>query len=170
MSYIELPDWKPVVADKHLIFDTDVIIGLVEFKSLNLLDIMKDLNATFSYINPVYLELMNTDSPKLRLERSALLAEHEFGLLPTTSAEIELATRIQKSLPIGIKGKPSATDLYLGGTLARYFPNGSTYLLTGNLKDYPMPIYTREAIIPLFNNTDMKGVAVVGIDMDTLVE
>ncbi len=86
-----------------------------------------------------------------------------------TITEIKNASRIQKSMPIGIKGKPSASDYYIGGALTRY-ARSNAYLLTSNLKDFPMPIFTREAFIPLVNQTDFKAICVVGLDSSKLVE
>lgn len=71
-------------------------------------------------------------------------------------------------MPIGIKGKPSATDFYMGGALAHY-AHSNACLLTSNIKDFPLPLFTREAFIPLINQTDFKALCVLGLDKTQLV-
>lgn len=168
MTYINYPKWQEVVGGKNLIFDTDVFISLLSFRAEDLFDELKELGVTFTYINPVYLELMNTDTPQEKLKRNTLLVNYEFIELPLTHEEIKNASIIQKSMPIGLKGKPSPSDYYLGGFLARY-NNGNTYLLTSNVKDFPQPVYTRESFIPITNQTDFKAICVVGIDTSKLI-
>jgi len=168
MPYTNFPEWQSVVQGKWLIFDTDAIISILQFDSLDLLDLLKTLDTTFTYINPVLLELMNTDSSREKLRRASALSDYGFTELPLNAQEIRNADRIQKSWPLGIKGNPSATDYYLGGVLARY-NSGIAFLLTSNVKDFPQPIFTREAFIPLVNKTDFKGICVVGIDESKLI-
>ncbi len=168
MPYREFPDWKDVVKDKHILFDSDAIISIIAFKAQDLFDELKKLNVTFTYINPVLLELRETGSEKERLERNTVLSKYGFAELAITNNESSKAELIQKSKPIGVKGNPSATDYYLGGTLARY-AQSNTYLLTGNAKDFPMPLFTREAFIPLVNQTDVKALCVIGLDESKLV-
>lgn len=115
MPYYDTPDWKEVVKDKWLIFDADAIISFIEFNAFTLFKILKYLNCKFVYIHPVLLELMNTDTSQKRLQRAALLIEQEFTQFPINSNETSLSDRIQKSLPLKIKSKPSATDFYLAG-------------------------------------------------------
>lgn len=169
MSYCDYPRWQDVVKDKHLIVDSDVFISLFSFRAEDVFDELKRLGVTLAYIHPVYLELMNTDTAQEKLRRNALLSDYEFIELPLTVEEIKNAGLIQKSLPIGLKGRPSPTDYYLGVFLARY-NNGSTYLLTSNVKDFPQPIFTRETFVPITNQTDFKAIWVVGIDSTKLIQ
>lgn len=168
MPFLETPDWKGVVRNKHILFDADPVISVLEFNATNLLDELKNLGCTFIFIHPVLLELMNTDTPRKRLERSALLAKYEFVQIPITQAEIRLADRIQKSLPL--KTKPSSTDYYLGGVLARYTDSSSALLLTSNAKDFPLPVYPRKAFINLQNDTDVKAVSILAVDMRKVLQ
>ena len=169
MPYKDFPEWRTVLKDKHLIFDPDAIISLIMFQAEDILKTLKSLGTTFHYINPVLLELMSTESSTEKLLRNTVLAEYGFEELPITPVELKNATRIQKSLPLGIKGKPSATDYYLGGILAKY-AHSNAYLLTSNVKDFPTPVFTREAFIPLVNQTDFKAICVVGLDSTKLIE
>lgn len=164
MTYEDTPDWQKVVKDKWLIFDADAIISIIEFKAEILLETFKKLGCTFVYIHPVLLELMNTDTATKRLQRSALLTKWNFTQLGIHQPEQDLSDRIQKSLPIKIKSRPSATDFYLGGTLARYAQSHKALLLTSNTKDFPMPIFTREGFINLQNDTDVKAISLLDVD------
>jgi hypothetical protein len=169
MSYKDFPKWQGVVSGKNLIFDTDVIVSVIAFEAGELMDELKKLRVTFNYINPVLLELMNTENGADKLKRNKLLTDYNFLELPMTATEIAHANRIQASFPLGIKGRPSPTDYYLGGFLARY-DNGNTLLLTSNVKDFPLPIFTREAFIPLINATDFKAISIIGLDSAQLIE
>jgi len=170
MPYLATPDWKQVVRAKWLIFDTDAIISIIEFKAEDLFNSLKRLGCTFVYIHPVLLELMNTDTVQKRLQRGALLSEHEFTQLNITQTERNLSNRIQKSLPLGVKSKPSSTDFYLGGTLAKYGQSQNAVLLTSNTKDFPMPIFPRLSFINLQNTTEVKAISVLGVDMSKVLE
>lgn len=170
MPYQETPDWQEVVRGKWLIFDADAIISLIEFKATDLFAILTELDCKFVYIHPVFLELMNTDTPQKKLQRSVLLAENGFTQTPITRNEMDLSDRIQKSLPLRIKSKPSATDFYLAGSLAKYAASQNAVLLTSNTKDFPMPIFPRLGFINLQNDTDVKAVSILGVDMTQVLE
>lgn len=169
MPFQSFPNWQDVVRGKWLIFDTDALISIIQFDAMDLFEELRSLGITFTYINPVLLELMNTERSKDKLKRASVLSDYGFTELPVNVAEMKNANRIQKSWPIGVKGNPSSTDYYLGGVLARY-SNESAYILTSNVKDFPQPIFTRKAFIPLVNQTDFKGICIVGIDGSKLVE
>ncbi|HEY5442023.1 MAG TPA: hypothetical protein VIJ68_00620 [Candidatus Saccharimonadales bacterium] len=159
-----------MVRDKWLIFDADAIITIIEFRAQDLFVALKELNCNFTYIHPVLLELMNTDTAQKRLQRGTLLSEHEFTQLTITQAERDLSDRIQKSLPLGVKSKPSATDFYLAGTLAKYGQSQNAVLLTSNTKDFPLPIFPRLGFINLQNTTDVKAVSILGVDMSKVLD
>lgn len=167
MSYTEFPKWQDVVKGRHLIFDTDAIVSLLAFDAGDIFEELKKLGVTFNYTNSVLLELMATDSSKEKLARSDILNNYNFTELAMTVTEIENARRIQKSWPIGVKGKPSVADLYIGGALAHY---SHALLLTSNIKDFPMPIYVRKGFILLINQTDFKAICILEIDMNQVVD
>jgi hypothetical protein len=170
MPYSNTPDWRVVVKDKWLLFDADAIISIIAFGAEQLLNDLKQLGITFNYIHPVLLELMNTNSSAEKLKRSTILTQYNFVELLIRDREINLANRIQESLPLNIKFTPSSTDFYLGGVIARYCHNDNAYLLTSNTKDFPMPIYPRKAFIPLHNQTDVKAMTILGLDESKLVD
>lgn len=168
MPYRASSDWEKVVKEKWLIFDADALISIIAFGAEDLLDKLLKLDAKFAYIHPVLLELMNTDNAKEKLKRTSILGRCNFTQLPITAAETKHATTIQESLPINIKSKPSSTDFYLGGVLAKY-TQSNAFLLTSNTKDFPLPIFPREAFIPLFNDTDVKFISIISLDHTQLV-
>jgi hypothetical protein len=151
MAFENSNDWQKIVKNKWLIFDAGAIISIIEFGAEDLSDTFLKLKAKLTYIHPVLLELMNTDSTKSKIKRNEILDSYDFEMLALREIETKLAAQIQNSLPINIKSKPSSTDFYLGGTLARY-ANSNAYLMTSNTKDFPKPIYTREGFIILHNN------------------
>jgi len=162
----EVQGWKTVAADKWIIFDTDAVISILEFGQLYILDELKELHAEFVYINPVLLELMNTNDAKRKLQRSKVLVDYDFIELPLHQEEIKLAGRIQKSLPL--RCQPSPTDLYLGGTLARHHEE-NRLLLTANIKDFPLPIYTRKGHLLLQNDHSLKTLSLLCTDNTQLI-
>lgn len=169
MVYVDFPDWKKVVRGKHLIFDSDAIISILSYKAENLLEMLKNLGVTFNYTHPVLLELMATGSESEKLKRTSILNKYNFTLMPMTATELEQAVVIQNSKPLGYKGNPSVADYYLGATLAR-LTGGNTFLLTSNIKDFPMPIFIREAFIPLLNTTDFKAISILSLDRSQLLD
>lgn len=170
MPYSRSTNWKQLVKNKWLIFDTDAVISLIEFNATDVLEKMKSSRVVFSYIHPVLLEIMNTDSEKKAIERSELLDRYDFIQLPLTKNETNLATKIQNSLPVNLKCQPSATDFYLGGTLAKYAESKKAFLLTSNTKDFPQPIYTRENFIILTNAQDVKCISIIGVNTKELLD
>ncbi len=168
MAYPLFEDWRKIVVGKHLLFDSDAIISIMAFKARTLMNELKSLGVTFTFNSPIILELMNTNSEKERIVRAELLAEYDFLELPLTSIEIKNAERIQRSLPTNVKGRPSVIDLYIAGTLAHY-ATGKMLLLTSNTKDFPMPVFTREGFIQLFNQTDVKSISLIGFNKPELV-
>lgn len=167
MSYpTEVANWTTLVPDKWILFDADAVISILEFNQQHIFDELQQLNAEMAFINPVLLELMNTNDPKRKLQRTKLFTDYEFLELPIHSQEIKLARQIQKSLPF--KCQPSPTDLYLGGTLAKHH-NNNCLLLTANIKDFPMPIYKRKGHILLQNDHSLKTLSLLTVDSSQLV-
>lgn len=168
MTYItEATSWKAVAAHKWVIFDADAIISIVAFSQEYIFDELKSLDVSFVYIHPVLLELMNTNSPTEKLRRSKLLVDYDFVEIPLTASELKHASEIQKSLPI--KSTPSPTDLYLGAALARHHEE-DRFLLTANIKDFPLPLYTRKGYMLLQNTTGVKLLTLLCLDKEMLVQ
>lgn len=163
----EVQSWKTVVPDKWLIFDSDAIISILAFGQIHIFDELKELGVSFVYIHPCLLELMNTNQSEEKLRRTKLLVDYDFLELPLTQNEVKLASRIQRSLPL--KCQPSPTDLYLGGFLARH-NGGDRLLLTANIKDFPLPIYTRKGHILLQSDTNLKTLSILCTDNSMLID
>lgn len=163
----EVTSWKAIVPNKQIIFDADAIISILSFGQEYIFDDLKNLGANFAYSHPVLLELMNTNSPSEKLRRSKLLNDHGFLELPLGQTERNLASQIQKSLPL--KSTPSPTDLYLGSIVAAGHNNEDRFLLTANLKDFPLPIYTRKGCMLLQNETNVKVLSFLCVDKSQLV-
>jgi len=162
----ESQGWRSVLGDKWLILDSDAVISILSNNQLYVFDEIKEAGVNLLYIHPVLLELMNTNSATDKLRRTKLLVDYDFTELPLTATEIRLAARIQKSLPL--KCQPSPTDLYLGGTLARH-NNGNTFLLTANIRDFPMPIYSREGHVIIQTDFNLKTLTILSIDHSMLI-
>jgi len=154
---VENPAWKTIVKDKHLLFDTDAVISILSFDAVALLNDLKKQGCTFTYIHPVYLELMRTNSPKEKLQRTRLLNDYGFSMLPLTVNEVDKAKQVQDSMPVNVA--PSPTDLYLAGTLARFSSHEGMLLLTSNLSDFPHPLFTRKIYLQLQNTRNVKVVS-----------
>jgi len=163
----DFESWKSFINGQWIIFDADAIISILGFEQEYILGELRELNAGFVYINPVLLELMNTNDAKNKLKRSKILIEYEFLELPLKDSEIKLAAQIQRSLPLTCQ--PSPTDLYLGGTLAKHHEE-NRLLLTANIKDFPSPLYTRKGHILLQNEKSIKTLSFLCIDKTKLVE
>lgn len=162
----EAISWKNIVSEKWVIFDADAIISILSFGQEYIFDELKALGVSFVYIHPVLLELMNTNSATEKLRRSKLLIDYDFVELPITINEVKLSNQIQKSMPL--KSTPSPTDLYLGGTVARH-NDEDRFLLTANIKDFPLPIYTRKGYVLLQNETSVKLLSLLCVDKKRLI-
>jgi len=128
---------------KKILFDTDAIIGIIEYQATELLDLLRRNKVDFHHIHPVYIELANTDNKKKQTERFDLLFKYRFNALSLTSIEMKNALKIQARL-YSLNCRTEPTDLYLAGTLLKFQPN-SIYLLSGNFTHFPYPVFTRSA-------------------------
>lgn len=96
----QIKPWKEILKGKWVIFDADAVISITSFSQIDILNEMQKVVSGFAIIHPIQLELMNTNSPKMRLERSKLLVDFDFIELPFGTKELEGAGRIQRSMPI----------------------------------------------------------------------
>ena len=69
----EIQPWQKAVRGRWLIFDTDAIISILAYGRLEVLEELQREAAGFAIIQPVQLELLNTNSSRQKLERSKLL-------------------------------------------------------------------------------------------------
>jgi len=160
------PDWKNVCKLKHVLFDTDAIISIIEFGAQSLFDEFKNIKATNCYIHPTYTELLATDNSTKRVLRQNLILKKDFNMLPLTKNEFDNASNAQTWLALK-KCYPSPTDLYLAGRLAS-FQHDKILLLTGNISDFPYPLFERKAIIILQNEKQMKILSFLNINHEEL--
>lgn len=165
----DLPAWSGYVTNKHVLFDSDAIISTIQYEAYSLYNTLKKLKVTFCLIHPVYIELLRTDNAVKRLERQTLIEKYNFTFLPLTKKEMDMAKDIQTYLLLSRSYTASPTDLYLGGRLAT-LSEDHIYLLTANLSDFPLPLYTRASGIVLQNNKSSKILYLLNINKKELAQ
>lgn len=139
---------------KFILLDTDFLVSLLRYKQTQIMDNLRKLQASFVTIEPVNLELMNTNSQKERLARSRLLKEYKIEFVPLDKSIVENAKVLQEK-QAEINCYPSVVDLYLGATLMK-FANGKTLLATSNLKDFSEILFRRDHHIILETERSSK--------------
>lgn len=142
--------WEDIIPNKHILFDTNAVINIMFYESENILKVFDDKKAICCFIDPIGIELFNTDNPKIRIQRQEFLARNSFHKLPLDYVGLKKSSDIQAWLATQ-KIFPSVSDLYLGGVLGRFNQN-SILLLTANIRDFPYPLFKREGYIILQNN------------------
>lgn len=150
-SYIDkYYDWANQLQGKYLLFDTSAIINILEYGGRDLMEKLKKSEVGLSTIEPVYVELLATDSDAKRVERQSFIQEFEFQILPITKANFENSRILQAELRLK-RCYPSPTDLYLGSILNSYSSSGMV-LITCDHKDFPEPVYSRDGHIILYSD------------------
>ncbi|MBD3279989.1 hypothetical protein GF389_00510 [Candidatus Dojkabacteria bacterium] len=154
---------------KNILFDTDAIVSILAYNSKQILNDLRDESISFSLIDPIRKELVNTKKEKERIDRLNLLDEFEFIDIPITKKEIDYSTRIQ-TWHARYECFPSIPDLYLGGTLAKYSKReaGNILLFTSNVKDFRSPLFRRKGYIIFQNKQSVKTASLLDIDMTLL--
>lgn len=168
--YLSQPkDWKQVLKGKHLLFDTDALISILAFKAESIFEDFKALDTKNCLIHPVYVELRRCDKEAEIFKRLQIIKEEHFSILPLTKEEIGQTNLIQDWLSSRSK-KPSVTDLYLGGFMARYSHSSqkNIILLSGNISDFIFPLFKREASIILQNDRQSKLLHCLSLNSDIL--
>lgn len=159
-------DWKTSCSGKCILFDTNAIIALIEYKAQKLMEDLGQCGAYGAYIHPVQVELLATQKELLRLERSDFMTVNGFNPLPLTSKHLELAIRLQAELN-KYQCQPEPTDLYLGSVLAAHIGD-KMLILTGNVSDFPYPIYQRVGQIILQGNKSNQVLSLLDVDRSVL--
>ena len=162
-----LPAWESSVKNKHILFDADAVISILEYGAVELCEVFTKLNVTFCIIHPVYVELLKTDNPNKRLDRQDFLNQFKFQFLPLTAKEMDKAKDIQAYLLFSKSYTASPTDLYLGGRLST-LDSKNIYLFTSNLSDFPMPLYKRDAGIILQSAKSSKILHLLSMNHEEL--
>lgn len=146
---INSPRWDTEIANKHLLFDTDSIIQILEYKAEKIFDVFTKNTITPCTIDPVTVELKNTNNPIEFAKRQNLINKY-LETLPLIDKDFSNGKNIQTWLASQKIYKASPTDIYLGGKLA-FFKHNNILLLTGNISDFPYPLYDRVNRIILQN-------------------
>ena len=94
----EIQPWQKAVRGRWLIFDTDAIISILAYGRLEVLEELQREAAGFAIIQPVQLELLNTNSSRQKLERSKLLIDFGFVNIALTSKHFSTAAKIQANI------------------------------------------------------------------------
>lgn len=164
MAIAQHTDWRVVLKNNWLLWDTSAIIRAIQFEAEKIFEELEGIDVANVYISPVELELLATKNRIDKLKRSDLMAEH-LSLMPFTIKELNMAKRLQAA--IGSIGQPSAADLYVGATLAA---SGSDkfYMVTHNIVDFPAPFFRKECFITLFTDVGVCSLAVLSFDKSTL--
>ena len=151
----ELPPWEQFLQTKHVLIDADALITIRLYEAEVLLERMKEIEVTICSIHPVYVEISNTNSKVERINRQLLFSKY-IELLPLSEKDYKLAEDIQVWLSQQKIFTASPTDLYLGGKLAFYRHN-NIFLLTGNISDFPYPLFERVSgiILQKFNQSKL---------------
>ena len=165
-TYLDSPTGcKTILANKHVLFDANVLISLMDAYSTDFLDFLQSINVTFTTIHPVLVELQRSNSSVKRAQRQSMISKYGFTILPLTKPELDNSRKVQ----VWLSGKecfPEPTDLYLAGTLSRYQKN--VYLATSNLSDFPYPLFTRECFTIVQNNKHANLISFLKIDNSQL--
>ncbi len=142
--YILNTNFKEHISEATIIFDSSAIIQIVESESEELMPQLQKLHCDFLYLHTVLLEIMRTNNSGLRTRYIAFLAKNNFTLRELPEKVIRNMVLEMQTELYNHERYPSPTDLYLATILKLYSSDEvQTYLLTGNLKDFPKQIFGR---------------------------
>lgn len=165
-SYLhEFNNWQNCIRGKHLLLDTNFFIYCIQYEAQELLADLSSIVDTNgiqtvpSYIEPVLVELQNTNNQEERIRRNFLI--DQCSAFPFDATILKSARELQSDLQ-EIDCYPAVTDLYLGATLKKY--SNSTLLITGNLKDFPDPYFKRESYIILQDAKSVRTLSILSYD------
>ena len=159
--------WPKKESNKAILLDADAIISIMSFDATQLMDTFLKEEISFYIIHPISIELLKTDNVKDRIKRQDFLSKYNIVSLPMIKKQLDYALDIQTWLVKNKYFKASAVDLYLAGTLMQYNKSG-VYLLTGNISDFPRPLFIRHANILLENKNSGKLLYFLNIDENEL--
>lgn len=165
----DLTNCSEILKNRHLLFDTDAIISIVSFNSTAAMDELAQAHVANCIINPVKVELIRNSRGKEGSKRAAFLSAYSFiNLMPMMNIKSveDHVGRIQQWM-FRNDCDPSVTDLYLAAVLASY-RNESLFLLTANLKDFPLPLFTRRSRIILESKKNLKVLSVLSFNHEAL--
>lgn len=160
----DLPEWKHVVKDRHVYLGNDALVVFDLFGDAeSILKGLKESTLGLLLINPVYLEFMNVNDDKEKMRRSQIISDLNLEMFPITKKIFDGAINLQDRLPL--KGcSSSPTDLYLGACVLNDI--GDRCILTGNVKDFPMPIFKRLAHLVVEKDNAVRVLTFLTINKD----
>lgn len=167
LSPFIIPDsCKALLRRKGLLLDSDFIISICNCDATELLRELKENGTHLYYLHPNLLELTATDRTAELTKRLKLVDEWlvQHYIIPDL---FKNARRIQLSTPIDCQ--PSVADLYLGSVLIQY-PNDNMFIISGNMKDYPSPLFERRDHIITQTSKESRVFTVISLNRDELID
>lgn len=155
------PDSLEILKGKHILFDTNVLVNILDDFDTTILEELSNNKCLFTIIHPVFVELLRTNNPSKRTQRQILLSDYNFSTLPMTEECFMYARQIQIKLSESLCF-PEPTDLYLAGTLAKYSSN--LFLATSNLAHFQSTLFSRECYALLQNTKRSELIHFLKID------
>jgi len=161
----DLYSWEKIIANKWVILDTNTIINLIKYNSVEyFLEKSKALNINLLTLQPVVLELYRTNSPIERIKRNQFLNFIE--VLGITTDLKNKSEEIQKKMWIE-NYYPEPTDLYLASAIHKYSNNSKTLLATSNLDDFREPLFHRNGFITLSDNKSICTISLLSFNQES---
>ena len=152
---------------KHLVFDNDALVSINDYNSESLLQEFVDAKSQLCYIDPVFIELSNTNNAKLRIQRQNILSRFKFSQLPISLVTSQRLRTLHSWLTMN-SVFPSPTDIYLAGILDHFSLNQSVILVTSNIKDFPEPLFIKVGFIILHGEKSCKVLTLLKINPSVL--
>lgn len=149
-----LPEISP-----HILCDTDSIVSAIAYDATKLFDDFRNKGITLTIVNHIYIELMNTNNPKERIDRQKVINDNEMVELNYKTEVDSLVKRLQITLH-KYACFPSPIDLYIGAVAAQYEAS-KVHILTGNIKDFPAPVFDRVGYIIMQNDKSIKAISIL---------
>lgn len=157
-------DWRKLLVNKWLLWDTSAIIKAIQYDAGDIFQELESIKVENVYISPVELELLATKDKAEKLRRAEIMTDH-LWLMPFTIKELNRAKVLQAA--IGNIGQPSAADLYVGATLAAS-SSDNFYMVTHNIKDFPAPYFKKECYMTFYTDTGVCSLAILRFEKTSL--
>lgn len=166
--HLDIPD-KKILQRQNVLFDANSLINIIDYDAYDLLEKLRvDYKVTFATIHPVLVELYNSNNSPLRAQRQLLIDRYEFVVMPLDKNNFDHARKIQV-WDSKVDCFPAPTDLYLGSILYQYSRSAEkVLLLTGDLKDFPRPLFVRTGHIVLLSEKSSLLLTLLSINIQEL--
>lgn len=148
-----------IFQQSHVLFDTNFISSIVTLGIQDeVLQELKNTGAACRYLHPVLIESLRVDRRDVRSARAKFF--NSISRFPIEKKYDDYSVILQRYLQ-ALNVRPSFVDLYLGSALVQTAP---TYLISGNISDFPYPIFKRPTHVITQGDRDMKIYAVLEMD------